>query len=113
MFYCGCDELFLPFLACGAKGCVSVLSNIMLRRTKDIYEKFSIGDVAGACAAQKSVYGLIEALFEETNPIPVKYAAKKLGMAKNVLRPPLCPISAKARRKVDMELNAFLRGNGA
>ena len=110
-FYCGCDELFLPFLSCGAKGCVSVLSNVFLNETKRIYELYSRGDNDGALAAQTSVYGLIRALFKETNPIPVKYLASRTGIAKNVLRPPLCKISLKARRALDKEIDRFFKGD--
>ncbi|MBO4572964.1 MAG: 4-hydroxy-tetrahydrodipicolinate synthase [Clostridia bacterium] len=109
-FYCGCDELFLPFLSCGAKGCVSVLSNVYLKQTKRIYELYKAGDNGGAYNAQISVYGLIRALFAETNPIPVKYLAKKCGIAKNVLRPPLCKLSYKARRLLDKEIDLFTGG---
>ena len=103
-FYCGCDELFLPFLCCGAKGVISVASNVVPQAIKDIYKRYEKGKTTAALNAHNAVYALIRALFAETNPIPVKYALYKTGLIKNVLRLPLTQASAITERAIDSEL---------
>ena len=70
--YSGNDDQIVPMLSLGAKGVISVLSNVAPQETHDICEKFFKGDVKGSAALQLKALPLIEQLFCEVNPIPVK-----------------------------------------
>ena len=70
--YSGNDDQIVPLLSLGGKGVISVLSNIAPRETHDIVAKFMEGDVAGSRELQLKALPLIESLFCEVNPIPVK-----------------------------------------
>ncbi len=105
--YSGNDSQILPILSCGGKGVISVLSNIDIERTKNITDNFFKGDLKTALNAQLAVNELIEALFAEVNPIPVKYCLYKMGLIKNVLRLPLVKLSRKNQVKIDKILHSF------
>ena len=79
-------------MACGGKGVISVLSNVMPRETSQLCRKFLDGDVAGAMALQKQYLPLINFLFSEVNPIPVKAAMAAMGFCDDYLRLPLTPM---------------------
>ena len=87
--YSGNDDQIVPILALGGKGVISVLSNPMPRATAEICKKFFAGDVAGAAAMQLDLLPLINALFCEVNPIPVKAAMAAMGYCENSVRLPL------------------------
>jgi 4-hydroxy-tetrahydrodipicolinate synthase len=87
--YSGNDADTVPIMSIGGKGVISVLSNIMPRQTHDICAKFFAGDVAGAAKLQLSLMSLIDALFIEVNPIPVKAAMNLMGMDVGECRMPL------------------------
>ena len=99
--YSGNDNQILPLLALGGVGVISVLSNIDISATKAILENFFKGDLKAALNAQIAVNELIEALFVEVNPIPVKYCLYKMGLIKNILRLPLVKLSRKNQVKLD------------
>jgi 4-hydroxy-tetrahydrodipicolinate synthase len=88
-FYSGSDEANLALLACGAQGIISVAANIAPRACHDLVEKALSGDLAGALAIQRKLNPLIDALFIETSPIPVKTALNLMGLAAGPLRSPL------------------------
>ena len=90
--YSGNDDQIVPMLALGAKGVISVLSNVAPKNTHDMVAKFMAGDVAGAAKLQLDAIELIKALFCEVNPIPVKAALSAIGQCKDVLRLPLVPM---------------------
>ena len=90
--YSGNDDQIVPILACGGKGVISVLSNVLPAQTSTICKKFFAGDVAGAMEMQKKYLPLINALFCEVNPIPVKAAMAAMGFCENYLRLPLVPM---------------------
>ena len=90
--YSGNDDQVLPILAMGGEGVISVLSNVMPRETSEMCRAFFRGDLRGAMAKQKEYLPLINALFSEVNPIPVKAAMAKLGWGENYLRLPLTPM---------------------
>ncbi len=92
--YSGNDDQIVPILALGGKGVISVLSNPMPAATHEICEKFFNGDIAGARALQLRLLPLIDALFSEVNPIPVKAAMAAMGYGENYLRLPLTPMDA-------------------
>lgn len=90
--YSGNDDVIVPMLSIGGKGVISVLANILPRETHDICARFFNGDVQGSLALQLKYMNLIEALFSEVNPIPVKAALKYMGYDCGKYRLPLCEI---------------------
>ena len=97
--YSGNDDQVVPILACGGKGVISVLSNVAPRATVEMCERFFRGDTAGALQMQKDYLPLINALFSEVNPIPVKAAMAAMGYCENYVRLPLTPME-DAHREV-------------
>lgn len=93
--YSGNDDQIVPLLSLGGKGVISVLSNVAPKQTHDIVAKYLAGDVAGSCKMQLEAIELINALFCEVNPIPVKYALNLMGMNVGPLRMPLSPMEDK------------------
>ncbi len=91
--YSGNDNQIVPIMSLGGKGVISVLSNILPGKTNEICTRFISGDVKGACDMQLHYLPLIDALFSEVNPIPVKAAMAAMGMCENTLRLPLTPMS--------------------
>lgn len=87
--YSGNDDEIVPIMSLGGKGVISVLSNVLPKKTVEICNRFFQGDVAGARELQLELLPLIHALFSEVNPIPVKAAMAKMGFCKNYLRLPL------------------------
>ncbi|MBO5316850.1 MAG: 4-hydroxy-tetrahydrodipicolinate synthase [Oscillospiraceae bacterium] len=90
--YSGNDDQIVPIMACGGKGVISVLSNVLPAETSLLCKKFFHGDVAGAMEMQKQYLPLINALFCEVNPIPAKAATAAMGYGENYLRLPLVPM---------------------
>ena len=87
--YSGNDDQIVPILACGGKGVISVLSNVVPAETSLICKKFFEGDVAGAMELQCKYLPLTNALFSEVNPIPAKAAMAAMGFCEDYLRLPL------------------------
>ena len=90
--YSGNDDQIVPLLSLGGSGVISVLSNVFPKETSELCKKFFDGDVQGSAELQFKYLPLINALFSEVNPIPVKAAMSKLGFGENYLRLPLTPI---------------------
>ena len=95
--YSGNDDQIVPIMACGGKGVISVLSNVVPKATVELCQRFLDGDVAGAMELQKKYLPLTNALFCEVNPIPVKAAMAALGFCENYLRLPLVPMDEAHR----------------
>ncbi len=87
--YSGNDDQVVPLMSLGGIGVISVLSNIAPKQTHDMCQKFLDGDVAGARKIQLDAIPLIDALFCEVNPIPVKAALTMQGQCGPTLRMPL------------------------
>ena len=87
--YSGNDDQVVPILSLGGKGCISVLSNLLPNLSAQMCAKFSAGDIAGAAKIQLDLIPLINALFSEVNPIPVKAAMSAMGFCEDYLRLPL------------------------
>ena len=92
--YSGNDDQIVPILSMGGKGVISVLSNVAPKQTMEICDKFFAGDVKGAAELQCKYLPLINALFSEVNPIPVKAAMSAMGWCENYLRLPLTPMES-------------------
>lgn len=88
--YSGNDDMIVPVLSLGGKGVISVVSNILPQETHDICEKFFNGDIEGARKLQLDMLELINNLFIEVNPVPVKVVMRELGYNVGNLRMPLC-----------------------
>ena len=99
-FYCGNDDLILPTMACGFKGVISVLSNVLPAETSKMAQLALEGKNAEAAAIQLKLLPFINALFSETSPIPVKAAMAKMGMCEDELRLPLVPMQEGPRQKM-------------
>ncbi len=91
--YSGNDDQIVPLMSLGGKGVISVLSNIAPQKTHDICAKFFEGDVAGSAKMQLEALPLVEQLFCEVNPIPVKKAMELMGMSCGPLRMPLTELT--------------------
>jgi len=87
--YSGNDDQIVPIMSLGGKGVISVLSNIAPKQTHDMCAKYLEGDVQGSMQMQLDAIELIDALFCEVNPIPVKKALNLMGMEAGTLRLPL------------------------
>ncbi len=96
--YSGNDDQIVPILACGGKGVISVLSNVLPAETSLLCKKFFQGDVQGAMDMQKKYLPLINALFCEVNPIPAKAATAAMGYGENYVRLPLVTMEETARQ---------------
>ncbi|MBE7090568.1 MAG: 4-hydroxy-tetrahydrodipicolinate synthase [Clostridiales bacterium] len=102
--YSGNDDQIVPVLSLGGKGVISVLSNIMPKETSLMCKKYFEGDVAGACKMQLDYLNLVDLLFCEVNPIPVKAACAAMGFCENYLRLPLTPMAKQNEEKLLAEM---------
>lgn len=105
--YSGNDDQVLPLLSLGAKGVISVLSNVAPKETHDMCQKFFDGDVEGARKIQLDAIELIGALFCEVNPIPVKKAMELQGRDSGVLRMPLTEMEAPNAERLAKAMKEF------
>ncbi|MBI3881049.1 MAG: 4-hydroxy-tetrahydrodipicolinate synthase [Verrucomicrobia bacterium] len=93
----GDDSLTLPFMSVGARGVVSVASNLIPKQVVQMVRAFAAGDCAGALKLHAKFYPLFKDLFIETNPVPIKAALAMTGQIADELRLPLVPMSEKNR----------------
>lgn len=92
--YSGNDDQIVPVLSLGGKGVISVLSNVLPRKTVEICDEFFKGNVEKSRDLQLELLPLINTLFCEVNPIPAKAAMAAMGFGENYLRLPLTPMDA-------------------
>ena len=90
--YSGNDDQVVPILSVGGAGVISVLSNLLPRQTSEMCKRFFAGDLEGSLRMQLDYLPLINALFSEVNPIPVKAAMAAMGYCEDFLRLPLTPM---------------------
>lgn len=102
--YSGEDALTVPMMAMGAKGTISVLSNVVPAQSVAMTDACLAGDYRTAAAWQCKLLPLINALFSEVNPIPAKAAAAAMGFGEDVLRLPLTPMEEGTRAKLFEEM---------
>lgn len=105
--YSGNDDQIVPLLSLGGKGVISVLSNIAPTQTHDICAKFFAGDVEGSRSLQLKAISLINALFCEVNPIPVKKALHLMGMMGGTLRRPLTVMEEANAERLEKAMKEF------
>ena len=97
----GEDGTAIPFLAAGGRGCISVTANVAPRLCADMHDAWQKGDKKTTMAIQDRLMPLHTALFCETSPGPVKYAAHLLGKCSPDVRLPLCEIADQSKKKVE------------
>ncbi|MDE2039703.1 MAG: 4-hydroxy-tetrahydrodipicolinate synthase [Elusimicrobia bacterium] len=103
----GDDSLTLPMLSVGARGAISVVSNIAPSAAAELCSSFLSGRAKRARALHLKLFPLVKALFVETNPIPVKAALELMGLCRAQPRSPLTPLSHEHRAGLKRELKAF------
>lgn len=106
-FYSGEDAMVVPLLSMGGMGVISVTANIIPQYTHDMCQAFFDGDTAKAAKMQRDVVPLVDAMFCEVNPIPVKVAMNLMGMNVGPLRLPLCQMEPANEAKVKTALENF------
>ena len=107
--YSGNDDQVIPILSLGGKGVISVLSNVMPEYTVEMLDSFWNGDSEKAAKMQVEIMDMVDALFCEVNPIPVKYALNEIGYDFGKPRLPLVELSDKNKEKVDKVLRKYIK----
>ena len=105
---CGDDSLTVPMMSVGAKGVISVASNIIPAELKKMTDACAAGDFASALALHKKYFKLFKTLFIESNPIPVKAAMAMLGQIEEIYRLPLCEMAQGNRDKLESVMRECL-----
>ena len=105
--YSGEDGIVLPLLSIGGKGVISVWSNVAPKQVHDMCDSFFKGDLATAQRLQREALPLIDALFSEVNPIPVKEALNLMGKEVGPVRSPLCEMAEKTKAQLSEAMRAY------
>ncbi len=114
--FVGLEELSFPMLAIGACGLMNAVGNLQPRVLADLCEAVSRNDLAGARELHHRLFELNQAVFFDTNPIPIKYMMRRLGLLRtNEHRLPMMPATADLERRLDgvLERARLLEGSGA
>lgn len=106
--YSGNDDQIVPILSLGGLGVISVLSNIYPKFVHEMVMDYLTGNWQKASASQIYAIPLINSLFSEVNPIPIKYAMNKIGFDCGIPRLPLVELSEKEKEKLNLLLNSFM-----
>ena len=105
--YSGNDDMIVPMMSLGGKGVISVVANILPEETHKICHKYLEGDTAGSLKLQLEMLDVINNLFIEVNPVPVKTAMDILGYKVGNLRLPLAPMEDSNYEKLKKSLEAY------
>ena len=105
--YSGNDEQIVPIMSLGGKGVISVLSNVAPKQTHDIVASYLAGDVKKSLDMQLEAIELINSLFMEVNPIPVKAALNIMGYEVGSLRAPLSEMEPQNQEKLKEAMKAY------
>lgn len=105
--YSGMDEIVIPCLSVGGHGVITTAGNVVPQQMHDMCQMYFDGDRDGATQMQFAMKPLIDALFLETNPIPVKAAMGMMGLCDERVRLPLVPMTENARAKLAAQLAEF------
>jgi 4-hydroxy-tetrahydrodipicolinate synthase len=106
-FLSGDDTLTLPLMSVGGRGIISVVANIVPRDVADMTHAFLNGDWKRARELHLKLFPLSQAMFIETNPIPVKTALAMMGKVREEFRLPLCPMTEANRKKLETALRNY------
>lgn len=109
MVYSGDDGLTLPILSIGGCGVVSVISHIAGQDMNHMIQAFERGDNKNALRIHQKLSEITKAMFITTNPIPVKYAVRKLGLPTGVFNLPMCEPSTEEAAYIDKALHEYLK----
>ena len=104
ILYSGNDSDTLQMMAIGAKGVISVASNVIPKRVSDMCRAELSGDRGEALSMCLECSELFDVLFKEVNPVPIKYAMARLGFCRNELRLPLTPCTKETEKVIDTAL---------
>lgn len=107
LVYSGNDDMVVPLMSLGGHGVISVVANILPAEMKKLVDDYASGNVKDAMESQLKMNGLINALFIETNPIPVKEAMSIMNMCKAEVREPLYGISEENRNRLIFEMDRY------
>lgn len=107
LVYSGNDDMVVPLMSLGGHGVISVVANILPADMKKLVDDYSSGNVKEAMEAQLRMNGIINALFIETNPIPVKEAMSIMNMCSAEVREPLYRMSEENRSRLIYEMNRY------
>lgn len=102
--YSGNDDMVVPLLALGGVGYISVIANIMPKESVEMSRSFMEGNIERARELQLSMKPIIDAMFADVNPIPVKVALAKMNKMKPYFRLPLCPPTAEVDQRIEAEM---------
>ena len=105
--YSGNDDMVVPMMSLGSVGYISVLANVAPRDSVLMAKKYLEGDIKGACKLQLDMKPLIDSLFADVNPIPVKAALYLMGKCSLDYRMPLSPPSDAVMARIKKELSAY------
>ncbi len=105
--YSGNDDMIVPVMSLGGKGVISVLANILPEETHDLCQKYLDGDVNGSLKLQLDMLDIVNKLFIEVNPVPVKTAMDMLGYTVGNLRLPLSSMEEGNKAKLREALDAY------
>ena len=105
--YSGNDDQTIPIMSLGGKGCISTVSNIIPGRFSRMIHSWCDGEISWAASEQIALKPLIDAVFTEVNPIPIKAALYMMGMCNLEYRLPLCPPSNKTQYALYEELRDY------
>ena len=98
--YSGNDDMVVPLISLGGLGVISVISNLLPRETKRMCDLALAGDFEGAAREQTRLLPLINALFSEVNPVPVKCAAELMGLCRGEVRLPLTEALPSTKKRL-------------
>ncbi len=105
--YSGNDDSIVPLLSLGGKGVISVVANVLPRETSELVHSYFDGNVERSRELQLSMIDLVNALFLETNPIPVKHALNLMGFKAGQLRLPLTEMSEEGKGVLAREMRNY------
>ena len=103
--YSGNDDQTLPIMALGGNGIISVISNAYPAAMKSFTDYLLKGDLHSARRINNTYLGMMNALFFETNPCPIKYVMSRLNLCNNNFRLPLAPVSVQTEKLLENEMN--------
>ena len=105
LVYSGNDDQTLPIMALGGKGIISVFSNVYPKELKSLTSAIEKNDIKKAQKLNNKYLAMMNALFIEASPSPLKYVMSKKGMCENVVRLPLARVNGKSEKILDAEIN--------